>query len=424
MSQTRKTALSKFKLPFTRKGRGGEERVNSLVDDVSVNGEYTKAFRTKSYIEMLRKAEDQLGRKSLGRLGSSLTSLPSLRAHLCTCLLEPRQETIMDMIEGSSLHPLIVDYFDASFEACKICDLLLRNVHLLRSRYTGSSISKILIDPLSQCTPNHTVISRDLCASRFSLHPVLEDDKDFGDRESVACAGYTNAQCHAIFEELASFAKLKNPLLRTSPSQFRDMHNSNNSLRQNLKLKWRKFRRRAKLTRFCKKIVTGFGLVVSYSALAIGLLLVLACHSMVGIVAAPVLLAFSLGFVKKVLVRKLNKIGLKMRSLGAQLEKAERGVFTLNIGLDTMSQLVRKLQGEIEHIKAEIEHIKPDREVWFGNGMKEVMKEVVRAFGIHQTGVLEQLEELEQQIYLCLLSMNRARAVIMQEIMVLPQEQR
>ncbi|GFY95801.1 transmembrane protein [Actinidia rufa] len=397
MSQTRKTALSKFKLPFTRKGRGGgEERVNSLVDDVSVNGEYTKAFRTKSYIEMLRKAEDQLGRKSLGRLGSSLTSLPSLRAHLYTCLLEPRQETIMDMIEGSSLHPLIVDYFDASFEACKICDLLLRNVHLLRSRYTGSSISKILIDPLSQCTTNHTVMSRDLCASRFSLHPVLEDDKDFGDRESVACAGYTKAQCHTIIEELASFAMLKNPLLRTSPSQFRDMHNSNNR----------------------------FGLVVSYSALAIGLLLVLACHSMVGIVAAPVLLAFSLGFVKKVLVRNLNKIGLKMRSLGAQLEKAERGVFTLNIGLDTMSQLVRKLQGEIEHIKAEIEHVKPDREVCVGNGMREVMKEVVRAFGIHQTGVLEQLEELEQQIYLCLLSMNRARAVIMQEIMVLPHEQR
>ena len=56
--------------------------------------------------------------------------------------------------------------------------------------------------------------------------------------------------------------------------------------------------------------------------------------------------------------------------------------------------------------------------------MREVVKEVERTFGIHQTGFLEQLEELEKQICLWLLSMNRARAVIMQEIMVLPEVQR
>ncbi|PSS19852.1 UPF0496 protein [Actinidia chinensis var. chinensis] len=365
---------------------------------------------------MLSKAQAQLGGKSLDRLGSSLSSLPSSRAHLCNCLLEPPQEIIMDMMKGSSLHPLIIDYFVASFEACKICDVLLHSVHLLHARYTGSSISEILIEPLSQCTPNHTVVSRDLCASRFSSHLVLGDDRDLGDRESVACKDYTDAQCRAIFEELASFAMLKKPLLRISQSQFRDMHDNNVRLRWNLKLKWRKVKRRAKLTRYCKKIATGFGLVVSYNALAIGLLLVLACPSAVGIVAVPVLLAFSLGFLKKI-ASKLNKRGLKMRSLGAQLKKTERGVFTLNTDLDTMSRLVRKLEDEIEHIQAV-------SEVCVGNGMREVVKEVVRAFGIHQTGFLEQLDELEKQIYLWLLSMNRARAVIMQEIMVLPQAQR
>ncbi|GFS35992.1 hypothetical protein Acr_00g0043280 [Actinidia rufa] len=396
MSQPKKMAFSKFKWPFTRKDVK-KNRVNSLVDDVSVNGEYTKAFRTKSYIEMLSKAQAQLGGKSLGRLGSSLSSLPSSRAHLCNCLLEPPQEIIMDMMKGSSLHPLIIDYFVASFEACKICDVLLHSVHLLHARYTGSPISEILIEPLSQCTPNHTVVSGDLCASRFSSHLVLGDDRDLGDRESVACKDYTDAQCRAIFEELASFAMLKKPLLRISQSQFRDMHDNNVRLRRTLKLKWRKVKRRAKLTRYCKKIATGFGLVVSYNALAIGLLLVLACPSKIA--------------------SMLNNRGLKMRSLGAQLKKTERGVFTLNTDLDTMSRLVRKLEDEIEHIQAV-------SEVCVGNGMRGVVKEVVRAFEIHQTGFLEQLEELEKQIYLWLLSMNRARAVIMQEIMVLPQAQR
>ncbi|KAL6995895.1 hypothetical protein U1Q18_006029, partial [Sarracenia purpurea var. burkii] len=339
-----------------------------LVDKLNVNEEYTEALRTKSYKDMLTKVKGhQLGRKRTDGLSSSSSSLP-LRLHLSD-YLEPRQEALTAMIESSNLHDnLLVDYFDASFEACNTCELLLGSVHQARA--------------------NQLIIGRVIKLSKRS-----------------------NSRT-AAFEELASFARLNNPLLIISPGRFRDIHDSHGLLLRKLTMKFKEVRRRAKFIRCCKKIA-GFGLMVSYCAIIIALL-VLAVHSMAGIFAAPwLLIPFSLGLVKKRIewVTREMKTSLLDR-VGAELEVAARGVFTLINEFDTMSRLVRRLQDEIEHGKA-------IAEMCVRNGKSQVLMEVVREFRIHEEGFLEQLEELEEHIYLCFLTINRSRTLVMQEIMVI-----
>lgn len=83
--------------------------------DLNVNEEYMAAHRTNSYIETLDRVEAQLRRKSLERLTSSAS--PSQHMRLSENVLEPQQETLDSMIEGSNLHPLVIAYFQSSSEA-------------------------------------------------------------------------------------------------------------------------------------------------------------------------------------------------------------------------------------------------------------------------------------------------------------------
>ncbi|KAA8537486.1 hypothetical protein F0562_027094 [Nyssa sinensis] len=367
MSQMRKKVWSKLKSPFTKTGKSQKESVKSLVDKFNVNEEYMEVFRTKSYIEMWSKVQGQLRRSSLDRLSSS-SSLP-LNIHLSESLLEPQQETVIPILEGSNLYHLLVKYFEASQEACFICELLLQSVHQTRNHYR--KIKRVI---------------------------------------KLAKRVYDPADYTAIFKELSSFASLKNPFSVINAQEFHDIHDSHGFLLQRLTSKRRKVKRRAKFTRFCKKI--GLGFVISYSALAIALL-VLALHSVVGIVAAPGLIASCLFSVKR--GRKLAKRGLKTRKLerlGAQLEVAAKGVYILINDFDTMSRLVRRLHDEIEH-RREL------ADMCVRNGKSGVLKEVVGEFQIHESCFLEQLKELEDRIYLSLLTINKSRMLVIQEITVL-----
>ncbi|GFZ10476.1 transmembrane protein [Actinidia rufa] len=364
-------ACFKFKSPFTRTDSCEKTRVDCLADKLSVNEEYSEALRTKSYAEMLDKVENQLGRKSIDHheLASSSNSLP-FHVHLSDYLLEPRQETLAEAMEGANLHHLLIDYFKTSFEACNTCELLLGSIHRARA--------------------NYRIINRVISLS-------------------------TNTQSHPPFQELASFATLNNPLLIISPSQFQDIHDSHGFLFHRLTMKFKRVRRRAKMMRFCKKIL-GFSLVVSYSVIIVALL-VLVVHSVVGIFATP-WLACLLGLAKKrvkVITRGLK--GSVLERLGSQLEVAAKGVFVLINEFDTMSRLVRRLQDEIEDGKA-------IADMCVRKGGSEVLMEVVKEFRTHQVFFLEQLEELEEHIYLCFLTINRSRTLVMQEIMMLQQEHR
>lgn len=347
--------------------------MNCLVDQLSVNGEYISTFRTNSYIEMLQKAHEyRLGTKSLSRIhsSSSSSSLP-LRVGLCDYLLEPRQEVLINLKESSDLHPLVVNFFEATFAACNICDLVLSSVNQARANYsriqwviklascTGLYVSKTLI-PISQDLPSQTIVPADL---------PRREEFNCEVRESIGCIDYTDAQCRTLLDELASFAMLKNPLLSISPSQFGDIHDNHGYLLQKLTMKCRKVKMRAKFTRCCKKTL-GLGLNTS-----------------------------------------------SLERLGAQLEIAKKGIHVLIYNFDTMSRLVKRLEDQIEHSKVV-------SDVCVRSGKMEVVKKAVGELGNDQKGFLEQLDELEEQIYLCFLNINRSRRLVMEEIMGLQQENR
>ncbi|XP_058219672.1 UPF0496 protein At1g20180-like [Rhododendron vialii] len=360
--------LKSLKWPFTRTDRRRNNRVDGLADKLTVNEEYIEALRTKSYTDMFNKVQDQMGEiRSLDRLPSS-SSRP-FRVRLSDYLFEPRPaETLAGVTKGSSVHHLIIDYLEASYEASNTCELLLGSVHQARANY------RIITRAIS--LPNST----------------------------------------HVFKELSSFASLNNPMLRISSSQYRDIHESLEFLLERLTMEFKKIRRREKFNRYCKRIL-GFSLMVSCSGLLIALL-VISIHSVVGIVVAPSLTC-SLGLAKKrieLITKGLKKTSLPER-FGAQLEVTAKCVFILINDFDTMSRLVGRLQDEIEHNKA-------IADMCVRNGKPEVLMEVVREFKIHQTSFLEQLEDLEEHIYLCFLSINRSRMLVMQEVRGLQQEHR
>ncbi|XP_041019668.1 UPF0496 protein At1g20180-like [Juglans microcarpa x Juglans regia] len=362
-------------------GRSRKEiSVNSLSSKSSVNEEYTEALRTKSYIEIWNKAQGQLGSTSIiSSLSSSSSTLP-LSMHLSEYLLEPRQETLVEMMEGMNLHHLLIDFFEASLEACKVCELLLQSIHQTRASYK-------------------------------KIKRVIKLSRSVNDR---ADHNYTDKQCRAISGELAAFVMLKNPLLNIGAVQFRDIRDGHMILLRRLTSKYRKIKRRERFRRIWKK-VCGTGLFISQSALLI-LPLICALHGMVGIVAAPALFAFSLGLSWK---KMKGACGGRLKKrlperVSVQLDVAAKGVYILINDFDTMSRMVMRLNDEVEHRKAVAD-------VCVRNGKSEILKEVVREFHVHESSFLEQLEELEEHIYLCVLTINRSRSLVIQGIMAAPQ---
>ncbi|KAK1385439.1 hypothetical protein POM88_023174 [Heracleum sosnowskyi] len=67
-----------------------------------------------------------------------------------------------------------------------------------------------------------------------------------------------------------------------------------------------------------------------------------------------------------------------------------------------MSQMVRRLNDEIESTA----------NMCVRNGKVELLKKVAREFRVEQKSFLEHLEELEDHIYLCFLTINRSRRLV------------
>ncbi|PON73426.1 hypothetical protein PanWU01x14_059300 [Parasponia andersonii] len=399
MSMMRRVLWNKFKSPFTdtgtssRKDRGN----NSLSSKLSVNEEYSKAFRSNSYEEMWGRVQGQLGLTTSTSPSSRLSSLLSSSSSsspfyldLSEYLLEPREETLKSMMESLNFHHLLIEYFDASLRACHICELLLRSIHQTRSDYR--KIKKVI------------KISKRV----LILHDCSSNIEDHTDQY----------YCRAIFRELTSIALLRNPLTIISPLQHRDIRESYLVLLHKLTSKQKKIKRREKLRKICKK-VGGVGLVISHSLLSVALL-VFALHGVFGLVAAPAVMGCSsiyLGKRKNLASSARKRVGSERvgsgrvtgGGLSEQLDVAAKAVFILINDFDTMSQMVRRLQNEVEHRKSVAG-------ICVRNKKFELLREVVREFHEQDSSFVEQLEELEGHIHLCLLTINRSRRLVVQEI--------
>ncbi|XVF63644.1 hypothetical protein PTKIN_Ptkin09bG0103200 [Pterospermum kingtungense] len=363
--------IKMFQITKLKSGRSRMEHRSNLNDKTNVNEEYKEAFRTKSYLEMWSQVHGQMEKTGFDRLSSS-SSISNFHINLSEYLLKPRQETL-DKTENLNFHNLLLEFFEAGLEGCNLCELLLQSIHRTRIYYQK--------------------IRRVITMSKNNM-------QDFSDEP-----------CRVILKELAGFAVLKNPLSMIRPVQFRKIHETNLDLFHKLTSKREKIKRQAKCRRISKQ-VGSLCLVISHTTLVIALL-VLALHSIIGIIAAPGLATFFVGLRKKKKSRSSsNQQGLKtslLERFGAQLDISARGIYILINDFDTISRLVWRVHDEIEHRKA-------IASMCVRNGKIEVVKEVVRELCMHDSSFLEQLKELEEHTKLCFHTINRSRGLVIQEI--------
>ncbi|KAF9686685.1 hypothetical protein SADUNF_Sadunf02G0015000 [Salix dunnii] len=370
----------KIRFIFSRAGGSPKERGNSLSNKLNVNEEYKKAFRTKSYVEMWSKVQDQLRKTSVDgvdRVASTSSSSLPFYLHLSDYLFEPhQQETLREMMGSLKFHHLLIAYFEASSKASRICYLLLQCIQQTRGNY--KKIRRVI-----------------------KLSKRVQDSADCSDNIRGA-----------MLKELAAYALLENPLsMFFSTVKFHDFHDDNVEFLDGLTSEERRIVRRARFRRICLR-VRGGCLVISHAALLMALLVV-AIHSMVGIVAAPGLIGCSLYVFRKQikLVHRGFETVLLEKRLGAQLDLAAKGIYILINDFNTMSRLTRSLFDEVEHQKTLAGMCVRSRK-------PELLKEVVKELHIQDPCYLERLEELERHIYLCFHNINRFRRLVMEEIMV------
>ncbi|OIW15688.1 hypothetical protein TanjilG_10970 [Lupinus angustifolius] len=292
--------------------------------------------------------------------------------HLTEYLLEPRQGIITNMTRSFKVHNLIVGYFDATLEASLCCDNILEGINSMRlakRRITGV-----------------------VMLSKRVLDFTNENDQTLKD----------------LYKELASFSFQNNPLSIISTIQFHDIHDRYIKLLHILKSKRRGIQRTLLLKKVCKRL-GGIALVTSHCAILIAIL-VFSFHSIVGLVAAPTIVGGLVGLFMK----RIKRVHERFRTsyserLCDQLDVAAKGVYILVNDLDTMGRMVKRLHDEVEHWKM-------IADVCVKNTKGEILKQVLWDFNEHESSFLEQLEELEEHVYLCFLTINRSRIQVMQEI--------
>lgn len=378
-------------------GRGIEsspgERGIALSRPSSVSQEYKAALRTDSYAELWSKVQSQLAGSTstavdLLSLWSSSRDRFVAHHHLSETLLEPDQITLAAMVESLHIHHLLVDYFKTSSDACDVCELLLVSIHQTRANFR-------------------------------QIRRVVQ----------LAGTAYECSSSEMISRELGAFWSLGNPLSVISPVQFHDMNESYTVLLRGLTRKCERVRAKARLRRFGEQAGTCC-LVLSCGVMGIASI-VLAVHGAIGVVAAPGLVSscFGLGFFSKKkekltdpepspssscrnCKRLRNSKARRSRRLSSQLDVAAKGLYILINDMDTMGSLVGRLQNEAEHARE-----------WADMGAKStksdgILREVVRELDLNSLCFMEQLEELEEHIYLCLLTINKSRMSLLQEITV------
>jgi hypothetical protein len=93
-----------------------------------------------------------------------------------------------------------------------------------------------------------------------------------------------------------------------------------------------------------------------------------------------------------------------------KLDAAAKGSYILNRDLDTMSRLVRLLHDEVEHNKDMMRFClqkKDDR---------PPVEEVVKMLKTNDSSFRKQLDELEECVFLCFMSINKARSLVIKQI--------
>ncbi|KAK6135241.1 hypothetical protein DH2020_031013 [Rehmannia glutinosa] len=339
---------------------------DSSPETLDLREEYANAFRTESYNDFwthvlaLNKGHLTTHR-SLG--SNSAARLPSYRL-FAEHLLDPDQPTVTRILGlTQKIHPkiysLLSDYFSITSDASHLCGLLLKDMDRIRKRYK-------------------------------SLKEPLEPSQN-GSAQQIA-------QLPIVLARVTLFSK-SNPFCTSAPSmsRFQAVQDSCSNLLK--RLESRRDKIQTKINRL-KKLKCGSA--VFLVALTASLLLIVAAHAFVLLVAAPGLVIGSLELVS---IEKLGK-------WSAQLDAAAKGTYILLRDLDTISRLVARLNNELEHVEGLMQ-------LWLerGDDRLQASEEVACQLWKNNQSFIEQLDELEEHLYLCFMTINRARNLVTKEIL-------
>lgn len=344
-----------------------DKEVRDHHKSLNVKEEYLSALRTKSYGEFFTKAQSVVNQ----------SSFPSYCHHeFSEVLLEPGQETINMAVLDSAflskipeLKGLMLMYFDISAEASNICSYLLKSINSVQSNY------------------------------QF-IQRALDTFDD-----------YSPEQLKLVISELKGFIILNNPFSNPDKHDFKQINDKYTSVLHRLKTMRKKVARKLKLIKYIKK---AFGMICITAAG--GLIAVAAIVLAFHIIAAPLLLAPALFIsfpIKR--LKKLKTLSFGFLRTGIlskvreQIDVAAKGTYILNRSLDTVSRLVARLHDEVEHKKSMIQFFLERRDDTF---CLQVVQEIKKS----DVGFRKQVQELEEHVYLCLVTINRARALVIKEM--------
>ncbi|XP_059449110.1 UPF0496 protein At3g19330-like isoform X1 [Corylus avellana] len=321
--------------------------------------EYTLTVQSNSYNEIWSRIHPT----------TTTTTVHNEETHqlLLAQVLHPNRECVEDALrhaKSNTLTALVKAYFDHSENATHLCLLLHHSIYRAR----------VIYNPL------------------HALLDVLPLDSDSQSHSSLL----TQSQCNRAFDLFLQFDHLDNPFPSPESHNFNDMRCCFSQLKQQLDSRIRRSRSRI---RFLRRATASSAVCVVCTA--VGTAVAVAAHTLVAFVAGTFCTAY---------LAPPHKFTRKEAAHLAQLDAALRGTYVLNNELDTIDRLVARLHNAVDNDKFLIRlGLERGRE-------KHPIMEVIKQLGKNHLNFLQLLQDLEEHICLCFNTVNRARALLLQEV--------
>ncbi|CAJ1972287.1 unnamed protein product [Sphenostylis stenocarpa] len=321
---------------------------------VDVREEYANAFRTESYTEFWTRVLAYSKNDSSSCLSRESTTSARLPSYrlFAEHLLDPDQPTVTRALSLAHCRP---------------------KVHSLLSDYFSHTANSSILF-------SHLLKDIDLVRLKYTaLKTILQ------------CVPTNQIPSPMVITHLTEFSNFSN--LFTSSGQVRAKQYQCFNLQKRLESSRDKAQAKLQLA---AKIKCGSACLVA--AITASLVVITISHGLALIMAMPGLASMNLGS-----KRKLAKVA-------ARLDAAAKGSFIVNKDLEMTSRLVARLNDELEYMRRRVKIWVERRENRVeGNDVVQLLKKKHCSFS-------EQLDELEEHLYLCFMTINGARDLVLSQI--------